>query len=260
MTAARDVDERDVLAFAALTGDHHPQHVDTYWAARSPFGERIAHGMLVMSCAVGLVPFDPERVVALRRVADVVFKRPVRLGDRIHVAGEITDLRDIDGPAGIVALQLAGAELQGRDVLPRDGRGPLGARRRGRRHLRPHRDRVHPAAPVTMLDGRKLLVTGVVTKDSIAWEVARLAQEQGAEVVLTGFGRARRLTVKSGGTEAGKGRQLGASRVVQGLKEVKASQLVPNLTTMPTFTTDVFLCNASWAVFFHRLSAWDGGG
>ena len=48
-----------------------------------------------------------------------------------------------------------------------------------------------------MLAGRKLLVTGVVTKDSIAWEVARLAQEQGAEVVLTGFGRARRLTERA---------------------------------------------------------------
>ena len=104
VTAARDVDERDVLTFAALTGDHHPQHVDTYWAARSPFGERIAHGMLVMSFAVGLVPFDPERVVALRRVGDVVFKRPVRLGDRIHVVGEITELKDLDGPAGVVAF------------------------------------------------------------------------------------------------------------------------------------------------------------
>jgi meromycolic acid enoyl-[acyl-carrier protein] reductase len=45
-----------------------------------------------------------------------------------------------------------------------------------------------------MLDGKRLLITGVVTEDSIAFEVARQAQEAGAEVVLTGFGRARRLT------------------------------------------------------------------
>jgi enoyl-[acyl-carrier protein] reductase I len=45
-----------------------------------------------------------------------------------------------------------------------------------------------------MLAGKKLLVTGVVTRDSIAFEVARQAQEAGAEVVLTGFGRAKRLT------------------------------------------------------------------
>ena len=48
-----------------------------------------------------------------------------------------------------------------------------------------------------ILDGKKLLVTGVVTRHSIAWEVARQAQESGAEVVLTGFGRARRMTERA---------------------------------------------------------------
>jgi acyl dehydratase len=84
-TAARTVTEADVLRFAELTGDSHPQHVDEAWAAGSVFGERIAHGMLVMSLAVGLVPFDPERLLALRRISDLVFKRPVRLGDSIQV-------------------------------------------------------------------------------------------------------------------------------------------------------------------------------
>jgi meromycolic acid enoyl-[acyl-carrier-protein] reductase len=51
-----------------------------------------------------------------------------------------------------------------------------------------------------VLDGKKLLVTGVVTRDSIAWHVARRAQEQGAEIVLTGFGRARRLTERAART------------------------------------------------------------
>jgi enoyl-[acyl-carrier protein] reductase I len=45
-----------------------------------------------------------------------------------------------------------------------------------------------------LLDGSKVLVTGVLTRDSIATSVARLAQQQGAEVILTSFGRARRLT------------------------------------------------------------------
>jgi len=48
-----------------------------------------------------------------------------------------------------------------------------------------------------MLAGKRLLVTGVVTRDSIAFEVARQAQEAGAEIVLTGFGRARRLTERA---------------------------------------------------------------
>lgn len=50
-----------------------------------------------------------------------------------------------------------------------------------------------------MLQGKRLLITGVVTRDSIAFEVARQAQEAGAEIVLTGFGRARRLTERAAG-------------------------------------------------------------
>jgi enoyl ACP reductase len=48
-----------------------------------------------------------------------------------------------------------------------------------------------------LLAGKRLLITGVVTRDSIAFEVARQAQEAGAEIVLTGFGRARRLTERA---------------------------------------------------------------
>jgi enoyl-[acyl-carrier protein] reductase I len=48
-----------------------------------------------------------------------------------------------------------------------------------------------------VLKGKRIVVTGVLTDASIAWHVARLAQEQGASVVLTGFGRALRLTERS---------------------------------------------------------------
>jgi acyl dehydratase len=85
MTRGRTITEADIVAFSGLTGDHHPQHTDAVWAEAGPFGGILAHGMLVLSYAVGLVPLDPERVVALRRFEDVVFKRPVRIGDTIHV-------------------------------------------------------------------------------------------------------------------------------------------------------------------------------
>jgi 3-hydroxybutyryl-CoA dehydratase len=98
----RTVTEADVVAFSALTGDWHPQHSDADWAADSAFGERIAHGMLIVSFAVGLVAFDPERVVALRRIRDVVFKRPVRLGDTIHVEGSESDRREVDDETSLV--------------------------------------------------------------------------------------------------------------------------------------------------------------
>lgn len=48
-----------------------------------------------------------------------------------------------------------------------------------------------------LLEGKKLVITGVVTHSSIAWHVARIAQEEGAEVVLTSFGRGMRLTERA---------------------------------------------------------------
>lgn len=48
-----------------------------------------------------------------------------------------------------------------------------------------------------LLEDKKLLITGVLTDDSIAWHTARVAQEEGAEIVCTGFGRGLRLTERS---------------------------------------------------------------
>jgi acyl dehydratase len=102
VSRGRTVTEADVVAFSALTGDWHPQHADASWAAESAFGERIAHGMLIVSFAIGLVNFDPERVVALRRIRDVVFKRPVRFGDTIHVEGSEAERRAVDDETALV--------------------------------------------------------------------------------------------------------------------------------------------------------------
>lgn len=104
VTGEHVVTEEEVLAFAALTGDHHPQHVDAEWAAGSAFGEQIAHGMLVVSLAAGLVPFDPSRVVALRALREVVFKRAAKFGDVIHVEGKVDGLRAVGDDAGLVSL------------------------------------------------------------------------------------------------------------------------------------------------------------
>ena len=48
-----------------------------------------------------------------------------------------------------------------------------------------------------LLEGKRLLVTGVLTRGSIAYAVAERAQQEGAEVVLTGFGRTRRMTERA---------------------------------------------------------------
>jgi enoyl ACP reductase len=48
-----------------------------------------------------------------------------------------------------------------------------------------------------LLEGKRLVITGVLTDDSIAWHTARIAQEEGAEIVVTGFGRGLRLTERA---------------------------------------------------------------
>jgi 3-hydroxybutyryl-CoA dehydratase len=100
----RTITEADLVSFSALTGDWHPQHADAAWAATSRFGERVAHGMMVLSYAVGLVGFDPERVVALRGLDGVVFKRPVRVGDTIRVEGSVEGVRPLDDDLALCDL------------------------------------------------------------------------------------------------------------------------------------------------------------
>ncbi|HEX3616892.1 MAG TPA: enoyl-ACP reductase FabI [Solirubrobacteraceae bacterium] len=48
-----------------------------------------------------------------------------------------------------------------------------------------------------LLDGKRLLITGVITKDSMAFHVAQRAQAEGAEILLTSFGRVRRMTERA---------------------------------------------------------------
>src|SRR4051794_41974421 len=101
VTRGRTVTEADVVSFACLSGDMHPQHTDAAWAANSLFGERIAHGMLVASLALGLLDFDPGRVVALRRGRNAVVYLPR--------AGFVTPLR----PARLDGVVARAADRQG---------------------------------------------------------------------------------------------------------------------------------------------------
>lgn len=101
VSRGRTITESDVVAFAALTGDWHPQHSDAVYGEQSIFGARVAHGLLLLSYSIGLVP--NQYVVALRRLKRVVFKRPVYFGDTIHVEAEIKELRPFSEQAGLVS-------------------------------------------------------------------------------------------------------------------------------------------------------------
>jgi 3-hydroxybutyryl-CoA dehydratase len=100
----RTITETDLVSFATLTGDFHPVHTDAEWAAESEFGSRIAHGALLISYCVGLVPFDPAYVLALRGFERIAFKRPVRIGDTIRVEGEVESKKELDGATGMAVF------------------------------------------------------------------------------------------------------------------------------------------------------------
>ena len=104
-SSGRTVTEVDVVSFAALTGDWHPQHADAHWAAENNgFGGRIAHGMLVISYSLGLLPIDPRVVIALRSMDRAVLKRPVAIGDSIRVRARVSDKRPLSDETGLVTL------------------------------------------------------------------------------------------------------------------------------------------------------------
>lgn len=111
-TKGRTITEADLVNFAALTWDTYPLHVDAEWASKTMFGERIAHGMLVLSYSIGMLGFDPERVVALRGLDSVTFKRPVAIGETIRVEAEVEDATPLDDGHELVALRwrVLGAE------------------------------------------------------------------------------------------------------------------------------------------------------
>ena len=62
------------------------------------------------------MPFDPGRVVALRRVADATFNRPVRFGDTVPVEGRVAELTPVSEEAGLVALAWSVVNQDGRAV------------------------------------------------------------------------------------------------------------------------------------------------
>ena len=88
----RTLTEADVMAFAALTGDYNPVHVDAVAAAASPFGERIVHGMLTASLFSTLLATKLPGPGAIYLSQSLKFLRPVKLGDTVTVRAEVLSL------------------------------------------------------------------------------------------------------------------------------------------------------------------------
>ncbi|MGD8399079.1 MAG: MaoC/PaaZ C-terminal domain-containing protein [Anaerolineae bacterium] len=96
MSAGRTITESDIVGFAALSGDWNAIHTDAEYAAAHPFGQRVAHGLLVLSIATGLanrLGFMEESVLAFREIGSWKFSLPTYIGDTIRVRASVTETR-----------------------------------------------------------------------------------------------------------------------------------------------------------------------
>ena len=105
VTRARTITETDIVNFAAFSGDWYPLHTDIEYAKKGPFGERIAHGMLILSVATGLMPLYEMAIIAFYGMDKVRFTAPTKIGDTIHVELEVIEKQDKGDLGGVVALK-----------------------------------------------------------------------------------------------------------------------------------------------------------
>lgn len=86
ITRGRTITEADIVNFAALTGDYNPMHTDAEYMKGHMLGQRVAHGMLTLSYAVGQIyqlGFMERTVLAFRGL-EMKFSLPVFIGDTVH--------------------------------------------------------------------------------------------------------------------------------------------------------------------------------
>ena len=117
-TQRRTVTEADLVAFAGVSGDFNPLHTDAVFASGTIYGERIAHGALILSLVTGLRQraglFDGT-LLGLLEIRNWRFAAPVRIGDTIRAVNEITELSETSqADRGIMVQRI--------DVLNQDDR------------------------------------------------------------------------------------------------------------------------------------------
>ena len=95
-SVGRTITEHDIVTFAGLSGDFNQIHTDAEFAKSTPFGQRIAHGLLGLAIASGLAVQTGilgVNVVAFREVGEWKFVKPVFIGDTIHVEMEVLETK-----------------------------------------------------------------------------------------------------------------------------------------------------------------------
>ncbi len=114
----RTVTEADVVAFAGLSGDFNPLHVDQEAARQGPFGRPVAHGLLGLAIASGLASHAPRvDTLAFLAILEWKFLEPVAFGDTIHVVTRVSALESrARGRRGVVTWHRRLLNQEGKTV------------------------------------------------------------------------------------------------------------------------------------------------
>lgn len=90
-STGRTITEADIVLHAGQSGDFFPHHMDADWCSRQPFGQRIAHGTLILSIAVGMTAGNINPQSMSYGYDRIRFIKPVFIGDTITVTAAITE-------------------------------------------------------------------------------------------------------------------------------------------------------------------------
>jgi acyl dehydratase len=93
-TGARTITEADIVLHAGQTGDFYPHHMDAEWCKTQEFGQRIAHGTLIFSVAVGMTAGEVNPEAFSYGYDRLRFIKPVFIGDTIRVRVTLKEKRD----------------------------------------------------------------------------------------------------------------------------------------------------------------------
>ncbi len=91
-TYVKEVKSSDVVGFAELSGDRNPIHLSEHFAAKTPFGGRIAHGLYTASLISAVIGTRLPGPGAIYLSQTLNFKAPVRIGDHVEAAVEVVEL------------------------------------------------------------------------------------------------------------------------------------------------------------------------
>ena len=97
-TPGRTISEADIMSFAGVSGDFNSIHTDAEYSATTPFGQRVAHGLLILSIVSGLAVRTgvmEGTVIAFREIRDWKFSLPVYIGDTVHAVMEVIEAKSL---------------------------------------------------------------------------------------------------------------------------------------------------------------------